>query len=123
MAATYCDVAAICGDMLAGLGLKVIRAADAAEGLAALEADEFDLLLTDVIMPGGVNGVELARQVAAKRPGIRVLLASGYAGEAIDRALSDAPWPLLSKPYDADALRRALGDALGETGRERPQDD
>ena len=117
------DVAAICGDMLAGLGLKVIRAADAAEGLAALEADEFDLLLTDVIMPGGVNGVELARQVAAKRPGIRVLLASGYAGEAIDRALSDAPWPLLSKPYDADALRRALGDALGETGRERPQDD
>ena len=63
-------------------------------------------------MPGGLNGVELARKVVAKQPDIAVLLASGYAGEAVDQALADVPWPLLPKPYDAAAMRRAIAGAL-----------
>ncbi|WP_296819503.1 PAS domain S-box protein [Brevundimonas sp.] len=109
------DVATICEDMLSALGLEVTRAADAGEALKVLRRRTFDLLLTDLIMPGGVNGVELARQVVADRPEVRVLLASGYAGDAVDRALADAPWPLLSKPYDAEGLRRALTNALSKS--------
>jgi two-component SAPR family response regulator len=59
-------------------------------------------------MPGGINGVELARQAEALRPGLQVLLSSGYAGEAVDQALGDAPWPLLRKPYAEDELAEAL---------------
>lgn len=106
------EVSAIARACLEQLGLAVTVAADGPSALETIEERTFDLLVTDLIMPGGMNGVELARRVVERRPGIAVLLSSGYAGEAVDRALADAPWPFLSKPYDVAAMRRALAGAF-----------
>ncbi|HEY0052991.1 MAG TPA: ATP-binding protein, partial [Caulobacteraceae bacterium] len=94
------DMAAI---MLENLGISVQRAADAAEALDRLERTRFDLMLSDVVMPGGVSGFELARRAAAHWPDMLIVLSSGYAGdEAIDAELATAPWPFLRKPYAAE---------------------
>ncbi len=106
------EVSEIARDCLQQFGCEVSHALDGAKALRRLRGRRFDLLLTDLIMPGGLNGVELARKVVAKQPDIAVLLASGYAGEAVDQALADVPWPLLPKPYDAAAMRRAIAGAL-----------
>ncbi|MBC6980468.1 PAS domain-containing sensor histidine kinase [Caulobacter sp. 17J80-11] len=103
------SVAVIAETMLVELGHAVMRAENAEQALKLLHADRpVDLLLTDVIMPGGVNGVELARLASVLRPGLAVLLSSGYAGETVDAALAEAPWPFLKKPYDADELAATL---------------
>lgn len=74
-----------------------------------MRSDEpLDLLMSDVIMPGGMNGVEVAREALALRPTIKVLLCSGYAGESIDRAIAAGSWPFLRKPYLQDELAAHL---------------
>ncbi|MFL5295536.1 MAG: ATP-binding protein [Phenylobacterium sp.] len=99
--------------MLRDLGHQVVRAETAAEALAILrKKSAIDLLLTDVIMPGGKNGVELAREAVSLRPDMPVILSSGYTGETLDEA-SGAPWPLLLKPYSADALAALIDSAVG----------
>ena len=73
----------------------------------------FDVLLTDVIMPGGVSGVELARYAAARFPHMAVVLSTGYAGDRLQGApISDLPWPVLRKPFRGDQLAQALVSAL-----------
>lgn len=106
------EVSDIARAYLEQFGCTVSHALDGPRALRRLKGRRFDLLLTDLIMPGGLNGVDLARKVVAKQPDIAVLLASGYAGEAVDQALTDVPWPLLPKPYDAAAMRRAIAGAL-----------
>jgi len=100
--------------MLTDLGHEVLRA-DAAPGALAIlkRRTRIDLLLTDLIMPGGKTGVELAREAAALRPGLPVILSSGYTGDALGEA-EDAPWPLLAKPYSADALAAAIEAVIGK---------
>ncbi|HKO49701.1 MAG TPA: ATP-binding protein, partial [Polyangiaceae bacterium] len=103
------SVAAITETMLRNLGHQVTRTLDAHQALAALKSEhDFDLLMTDVLMPGGMNGVELAREVATLRPQMEVLLISGYAGESLDEALADGVWPFLKKPYLQDELQACL---------------
>ena len=106
------EVSAIARACLEQLGLVVTVAGDGPSALEALADQPFDLLVTDLIMPGGMNGVELARRVVGRRPDIAVLLSSGYAGEDVERTLVDAPWPFLSKPYDVAAMSRALSGAF-----------
>ena len=105
-------VAEVALELLEGMGLQVQRAASGLEALHMLERRRFDLMLTDVVMPGGVNGVDLARRAADADPDMRILLTSGYAGEAVDAALAKAPWPFLRKPYSATELGRQVGEAL-----------
>jgi PAS domain S-box-containing protein len=104
-------VAAIAVDLLTGMGLEVEAVETGAEALAALSEGRFDIMLSDVVMPGGMTGIELARQAAALHPGLRILLTSGYAGDDVDDALADTPWPFVRKPYSGDDLARALGRA------------
>ncbi|TWA98612.1 ATP-binding protein [Bradyrhizobium stylosanthis] len=107
---------------LESLGYKVIPAANAAEALAvAAEGKTFDLLFTDIVMAGGMNGRELAEQMVAARPSLRVLFTSGYAYDSLHaqgRATLDAP--LLTKPYRkaelARMLRRSLDTAVDSAG-------
>ena len=89
-------------------GLDVTTAENGPEALSRLETGTFDIMLTDVVMPGGMSGVELARRAAALYPAMRILLASGYAGDEVDDELRGAPWPLLRKPYSGDELFEAL---------------
>ena len=98
--------------MLNELGHKVLRAdsCDAALESAAREP-KIGLVLTDVIMPGGKTGVDLARLLTARHPGLPVVLSSGFTGEALAEA-ETAPWPLLRKPYAVDELATAIAEAL-----------
>jgi CheY-like chemotaxis protein len=111
------------------LGYAVLEAEDAASALELLRGPQpVDLLFSDVVMPGDLDGVALARRAAAMRPGIRVLLSSGFPDARSADARSDdvrsvAPGaaddpvetdrlPLLSKPFRQQELARALRDVL-----------
>lgn len=103
-------VAAVAMDLLKSMGLEVTAAETGPHALDVLKKKPFDLMLTDIVMPGGMTGIELARRVAADHPAMRIVLTSGYAGDDVDEALKDAPWPFLSKPYSADQLRRIIDE-------------
>jgi PAS domain S-box-containing protein len=108
------SVAGITETMLKNLGHDVVRATNAEQALQVLKSERpVDLLLSDVIMPGGVNGVELARAAVTLRPGIKVLLSSGFAGESVDRAIDEGSWPFLRKPYLQDELAEHLQQFYG----------
>ena len=94
--------------MLMDLGHAVVRAERPSEAMKILRRQlPFDLLLTDLVMPGGKSGVDLARQAVKLRPALPVILSSGYTGETLSQA-TDAPWPLLLKPYSAEALAKMI---------------
>jgi DNA-binding NtrC family response regulator len=80
-----------------------------AEGLVV------DLVLTDVVMTGGQDGLELSKQLTEKRPGLPILLYSGYGGAPA--RVAAAGLPLLRKPYSLEELRRALVAAREAAGR------
>ena len=103
-------VGVVTESILADEGYEVQRAADAVEALAALRGGEFEVLITDVRMPGPMNGVELARAATARRPGLKVLLCSGWTAETLGRDLAEARWPFLAKPFDQAQLRLALAE-------------
>jgi CheY-like chemotaxis protein/two-component sensor histidine kinase len=90
-------------DLLTGLGYQVTCATNAAEALEILQTPtQFDLLFTDVVMPGGVSGVSLARTAVEQRPGLAVLLSSGFVGEGA--VVGDVEFPLLDKPYETSVM-------------------
>jgi PAS domain S-box-containing protein len=100
---------------LESLGYKIVSAATGAEALALVDQGvTFDLLFTDVIMPGGVNGRELAEEMAKRRPLLRILYTSGYAEDAIvHHGRLDPGVALLNKPYRKADLARQIRQALG----------
>ena len=95
---------------LVSLGYKVISAADAAEALAIVEAGtQFDLLFTDIVMPGNLNGRQLADKIAELRPALKVLFTSGNAYGVIPlQDHAGLKMQLLSKPYRRAELARML---------------
>ena len=103
-------VASVAQELLEGLGLEVRSAESAPMALELLSRERFDVMLTDVVMPGGMTGIELARESARKWPEMRIVLTSGYAGDDVDAALADAPWPFVRKPYSGEQLAAVLGD-------------
>ncbi len=93
--------------MLESLGHRVTTAIDGPSALRWIkEGGPFDLLLTDIVLPGSMNGVQLANTALEQRPGLRVLLMSGYAEEALSE--QDFPADLLRKPF----RRRELAEKL-----------
>jgi PAS domain S-box-containing protein len=99
---------------LRNLGYRIHVAANAAEALAMVDAGTpFELLFTDVVMPGAMNGRQLAQEVLKRRPQARVLFTSGYTEEAAMRqGHLDQGVNLLSKPYRKAELARKVRDAL-----------
>ena len=104
------SVAVVALELLVGLGLEVRSVENAPQALDLLKREKFDMMLSDVVMPGGMTGIELARMCGRDYPDMRVVLTSGYAGEDVDAALADAPWPFLRKPYSGEQLARILGE-------------
>jgi PAS domain S-box-containing protein len=99
--------------VLARAGFEVTAAAGPDEAILAAESmpEPPDLLLTDVVMPG-MRGPELAVRLCSSRPGLRVLLVSGYAEEIVEGG-RDASMPFLAKPFSAESLLNAVDAALG----------
>jgi PAS domain S-box-containing protein len=106
------SVAVITENMLNNLGHEVRRASTAHQALAVLASDPaIQLLITDIAMPGGMNGIELASAAHQLYPGLRILLVSGFAGNALEEPLATDVGSFLSKPYlqdDLDACIRGL---------------
>ncbi len=101
---------------LQNLGYKTITATDGpAALLQARDGATFDLLFTDVVMPGGMTGRQLADEVEKLRPGTRVLYTSGYSGDTVmhEGRLDDGVL-LLPKPYRRAQLAQMIRQALGE---------
>ncbi len=104
---------------LHGLGYKTIAAADSRAALVHVDNGQmFDLLFTDVVMPGGMTGRQLAEEVAKRRPGMKVLFTSGYTDNAIvHHGRLDKGVLLLSKPYRSSQLARMVRLALKAEAR------
>jgi len=104
------------GDTLNELGYTGIEAADAASGLKVLESDaKIDLLITDVGLPGGMNGKDMAEQARAKRPDLKVLFITGYAqNAAISNGKLDPGMHVLSKPFAMEKLAARIRQIIEE---------
>jgi len=98
-----------CEDMLSSLGYAVISARDARSALRELERNSFDVLFTDIGLPGQ-SGVELAQQALQRWPGLRVVFASGYGAPQLTQEMPSALF--LTKPYGAEALTEVMRRAV-----------
>ena len=114
------EVLGVTVELLEKLGYRVFYANNGRDALTLSEkADRIDLLLTDVVMPGGMSGVELARAVQRTRPAIRVIFMSGYPDEATaTEGVPESGAPLLHKPFKTGELARVINEVL-EGGQDR----
>jgi CheY-like chemotaxis protein len=103
---------------LQSLGYTVLAAASAREALDLVSAGvAFDLLFTDVIIGGDMNGRQLAEAIARQRPTVRVLYTSGYTENAIvHHGRLDPGVALINKPYRMAELARKIREVLGTPG-------
>jgi PAS domain S-box-containing protein len=108
------DVRRVVVRQLTDLGYEVVEAESGASGLAVLAADPtIDLLFTDIVMPGGMNGIEMVTTARLARPDLRVLFTTGFtsAAASIGGRLTGND-PLITKPYRRAALAAKLREAL-----------
>jgi PAS domain S-box-containing protein len=109
------SVAAVTRDMLMQLGYAVHAASSAQRALELLDGHAFDLVLSDIVMPGIMNGIELARAIRSRKPALPIVLVSGYAGSASG---AGPEFTVLRKPYRFGDLREAIARVSAST-RER----
>jgi CheY-like chemotaxis protein len=104
------EIMAIAREFLKDLGYRVLEASNGSQALAIVGSDEpVDLLFTDVVLPDGMNGAEVARAATTLRPGLKVLFATGYTREALTQQGRLGPGiNLLQKPYRKSDLARAV---------------
>jgi len=99
------------------LGYQVLEADRATAALRVLETEKIDLLFTDIVTPGSIDGIALARTAAARWPEIKILLTSGFPQTRLDERGEVNGMRLLSKPYGREDLARVLREVL-EAGRD-----
>jgi two-component system NtrC family sensor kinase len=101
-------------DALQEYGYRVITVSDGPTALRRLDDEPvIDMLFTDVVLPGGMNGRQLAEEVKRRRPAIKVLFATGYTRNAIiHQGRLDPDVELLTKPFTSDALAHKIAQIL-----------
>ncbi len=104
-------------EKLTSFGYRVIEAANGPEAIELLaDTPDIDLLFTDVVMPGGMNGREVAQEARSIRPNLKVLFTSGYAEDALVQAGKiEANSALVVKPYRMNDLTRKIHALVGTT--------
>ena len=98
------------------LGHHVTHAGTARDALAQLQLRRFDILFTDIVMPGDMSGLDLALQVQRDWPAMAVVVATGYAAQSVPRDQVR----LISKPYTIDTVRRAFAAAISVASQVTP---
>jgi signal transduction histidine kinase/CheY-like chemotaxis protein/HAMP domain-containing protein len=107
------DMLEVTSAMLTTFGYRVVCARNGTEAIRILESDqEFDLLFSDVVMPNGPNGVELAREAKRWNGKIKILLTSGYAGDVLARHRAANEFPFIHKPFRVSELAQCLRSVL-----------
>ena len=103
-------------EVLEDLGYTAIEAADGAAGLKVLQSDvRIDLLVTDVGLPGGMNGRQVADAARQLRPGLKVLFITGYAENAVlSHGHLEPGMHVLTKPFRMEALASRIKDLIAE---------
>jgi two-component system, NtrC family, sensor kinase len=105
------DVARVTIDVLRDIGYPAVEAKDGPAALSLIEQDPtIELVLSDVVMPGGMSGLELARTLRKQRPALPVVLATGYTQWG--SRVIDEDFTLIPKPYHREALGAAIRAAL-----------
>jgi len=99
------EVASVSAGLLEQLGYTVRRVADAEAALREIELDGIDLVFSDIVMPGKMDGLGLARHLKAVKPQLPILLASGYSDAALNVR---GDFPILRKPYEIHELSQAI---------------
>ena len=99
------DVATVSASLLEQLGYTVRRVENAEAALREIELDGIDFVFSDIVMPGKMDGLSLARHLRTVRPGLPILLASGYSDAAINVR---GDFPILRKPYEIHQLSQAI---------------
>jgi signal transduction histidine kinase len=102
--------------MLEKLGYRILQAPTGRVALEMLKREHknVDLVFTDIVMPGGMNGIELVRQIRAHYPGIKALYTSGYTLNSVPDYQLNAGEQLLSKPYRREVLAQKIRETLDE---------
>ncbi|MGV3743004.1 MAG: histidine kinase famiy protein [Burkholderiaceae bacterium] len=114
------DVRQLVQRFLASLGYRVIAAASGEEALEMVERyGNVDILFTDIIMPGGMNGIQLAGRMQELKPNLPVLYATGYIEEVADQGGSSSEMNILSKPYSHTELANRLRAALEKSSLQK----
>jgi DNA-binding NtrC family response regulator len=94
-------------------GYTVVTAGNAMDALQLLEVDaSIDLVVTDIVMPGGLNGFDLGRRAERLRPDIKLLYMSAYAIAETIRAAQDDALPMMRKPFKLDRLLESVEAVL-----------
>jgi len=107
------EIRDLIADWLSGHGYKVLVAACAADALRLIETDaNIELLCTDIVMPGDLNGFDLARRAEQIRPGMKLLYMSAYSVAETVRAAQGEATPLVHKPFRLDYLLETIESAL-----------
>jgi len=115
------DLLDIATAYLEGMGCKAFTAIDGNDALKVVAREkDIDLMVTDIIMPGGINGVELAQKVRQLNPKIKVIYCSGFPADSLaERSMPLVDGPLLHKPYQREAfsalVRRMMKSRNAET--------
>ncbi len=105
------QVAEVARTVLEDMGHVVSHSPDAASALSLLRADaDYDLMFSDIVMPGGMSGIELAELVAQTFPRLPILLATGYSSAALTTGA--LRFPVLAKPYSVQELSRRVAQML-----------
>jgi CheY-like chemotaxis protein len=104
------NVGVVVTEMLEQLGYQTTRVSDGHDALKKLQQGKFDLVFSDIVMPGGINGIELCQVIHRRYPKTPVLLTTGYAGASIPPSYADL---VLHKPYGPPELARAVARVLG----------
>jgi PAS domain S-box-containing protein len=109
------DLLKIAVAYLTEMGCTALKAIDGTTALEIVKREKkIDLLVTDIIMPGGMNGVELAQRVHELNPEIKIIYTSGFAAEALaEKRMSLVDGPLLRKPYQRTEFKAIVHSVLG----------
>ena len=106
-------VCAFATEVLSAAGYRLVTAHDAAEALARIDAEpDIDLLFTDIVMPGGRDGLALAELARRRRPCLRVLYTSGFAARLLEADQAALLGPFMAKPYRPQQLTEAVAGVL-----------
>jgi CheY-like chemotaxis protein len=102
--------------ILEDAGYRVIQAENGVEGLRVFDSEPIDILVTDLVMPGGVSGKALADQLRAKALALPVVFVSGYSREAIaEKGVLPPSTALVKKPFRPSELLEAMAQAIAES--------